>query len=43
MVRWIAQNGGGYDEIDVQACKERGNVHVQAQLIAFKHLHSAQE
>ncbi|KAG2062461.1 hypothetical protein BDR04DRAFT_1063103, partial [Suillus decipiens] len=26
MVRWIAHNGGGYDEIDVQACKERGNV-----------------
>ncbi|KAG2347506.1 hypothetical protein BDR05DRAFT_996619, partial [Suillus weaverae] len=26
MVRWIAQSGGGYDEIDVQACKERGNV-----------------
>lgn len=24
MVRWIAQSGGGYDEIDVQACKERG-------------------
>ncbi|KAG1794356.1 D-isomer specific 2-hydroxyacid dehydrogenase [Suillus plorans] len=23
-VRWIAQNGSGYDEIDVQACKERG-------------------
>lgn len=24
MVRWIAHNGSGYDEIDVQACKERG-------------------
>ncbi|KAG1781911.1 D-isomer specific 2-hydroxyacid dehydrogenase [Suillus placidus] len=24
MVRWIAQSSGGYDEIDVQACKERG-------------------
>lgn len=25
-VRWIAQNGGGYDEIDVHACGQRGNV-----------------
>ncbi|KAG1861954.1 D-isomer specific 2-hydroxyacid dehydrogenase [Suillus tomentosus] len=24
MVRWIAQSSSGYDEIDVQACKERG-------------------
>jgi hypothetical protein len=23
-VRWIAQNGSGYDQIDVQACKARG-------------------
>ncbi|KAG2369262.1 D-isomer specific 2-hydroxyacid dehydrogenase [Suillus spraguei] len=23
-VRWIAHNGSGYDDIDVQACKERG-------------------
>jgi lactate dehydrogenase-like 2-hydroxyacid dehydrogenase len=31
MVRWIAQNGGGYDEIDVQACKERGDVRSQSE------------
>jgi lactate dehydrogenase-like 2-hydroxyacid dehydrogenase len=31
MVRWIAQSGGGYDEIDVQACKERGNVRFQSE------------
>ncbi|KAF8839401.1 hypothetical protein BDN67DRAFT_970070 [Paxillus ammoniavirescens] len=24
IVRWIAQNGSGYDQIDVQACKARG-------------------
>lgn len=29
MVRWIAQSGGGYDEIDVQACKEKGDVYSQ--------------
>jgi glyoxylate reductase len=23
-IRWIAQNGAGYDQIDVQACKEKG-------------------
>jgi lactate dehydrogenase-like 2-hydroxyacid dehydrogenase len=34
MVRWIAQNGGGYDEIDVQACKERGDVRSQSESTA---------
>jgi glyoxylate reductase len=23
-VRWIAHNGAGYDQIDVNACKEKG-------------------
>ena len=25
-VKWIAHNGAGYDQIDVQACKEKGDV-----------------
>jgi glyoxylate reductase len=24
-VKWIAQNGAGYDPVDVRACKARGN------------------
>jgi lactate dehydrogenase-like 2-hydroxyacid dehydrogenase len=24
-VKWIAHNGAGYDQIDAQACKAKGN------------------
>lgn len=25
-VKWIAHNGAGYDQIDVSACKEKGQI-----------------
>ncbi|KAG2159114.1 D-isomer specific 2-hydroxyacid dehydrogenase [Suillus bovinus] len=38
MVRWIAQSSSGYDEIDVQACKERGKFLSQNQLLLTRML-----
>ena len=32
-LKWIAQNGAGYDKIDVVACKAKGNAHSPTSLL----------